>query len=310
MPCWPDRAGVPYRSQAIGSAASSPDGDVAAGGGRGGGEGAAGGVPAVGGPDGRRAAGGVLPAAESGAGGELAGQGQRLGEQGGAVGGLEGACYPGDLRRQLRLAAEGGPDGDAGAVARVAARVAPGRGGVGHGDGDLAAAAEPADGFGHGEVVAVAVDVADHDRGAVHDAAPPNGGWSGGGRRGGLQGLQLGFGEQGAEDLPVELAERHGPVEVGGHALELAEFVEVEAVVEALLDLADLRADHGGGLADGLLGGVESPGGVLDGVGGGPFAAVGELAELAVGDAVVVHGFLLFIPGPGGAAARPSRGPG
>jgi len=65
------------------------------------------------------------------------------------------------------------------------------------------------------------------------------------------------------------------------------------AVVEALLDLAELRADHGGGLADGALGGVESPGGVLDGVGGGPAAAVGELAELAVGDAVVVHGFLL-----------------
>ena len=94
------------------------------------------------------------------------------------------------------------------------------------------------------------------------------GGWSGGGRRGGLQGVQLGFGEQGAEDLPVVLAEGDGPVEVGGHALELAEVVEAQAVVEALLDLAELRADHGGVLADGLLGGVDSPGGVLDGVGG------------------------------------------
>jgi hypothetical protein len=59
-------------------------------------------------------------------------------------------------------------------------------------------------------------------------------GWSGGGRRGGLQGVQLGFGEQGAEDLPVVLAERDGPVEVCGHALELAEVVQAQAVVEAL----------------------------------------------------------------------------
>ena len=81
-------------------------------------------------------------------------------------------------------------------------------------------------------------------------------------------------------------------------------------MVEALLDLAELRADHGGGLADGLLGGVDSPGGVLDGVGGGPVAAVDELAELAVGDAVVVHGFLLFIPGAGrgGGAPLPEAG--
>src|ERR1017187_9964148 len=128
-------------------------------------------------------------------------------------------------------------------------------------------------------------------------------GWSGGGRRGGLQGGQLGFGEQGAQDLPVVLAEGDGPVEVGGHALQLAEVVEAQAVVEALLDVAELRADHGGGLADGALGGVESPGSVLDGVGSGPVAAVGELAELAVGDAVVVHGFSLLIAGPGGAAA-------
>src|SRR5260370_1147898 len=81
-------------------------------------------VPAVDGSDGRRAAEGGLAAAGFGAAGELAGQGQRLGEQGGASGGPEGACLPGDLRRQLRLAAEGGPDDDAGAVARVAARVA------------------------------------------------------------------------------------------------------------------------------------------------------------------------------------------
>ena len=256
--------------------------------------------------------------------GELAGQGQRLGEQGGAVGGLEGACFPGDLRRQLRLAAEGGPDGDAEAVARVAARVASGRGGVGHGDGDLAAAAEPADGFGHGEVVAVVVDVADHDRGAVHDAVPPDGGWraswagagQGAGGAAGCRECQLGFGEQGAEDLPVVLAEGDGPVEVGGHALELAEVVEAQAVVEALLDLAELRADHGGVLADGLLGGVDSPGGVLDGVGGGPVAAVDELAELAVGDAVVVHGLLLwssrlpFHSGCREGQLRPSRGAG
>jgi len=76
-------------------------------------------------------------------------------------------------------------------------------------------------------------------------AGKVGGGWSAGGRRGGLQGLQLGFGEQGAEDLPVVLAERDGPVEVGGHALELAEVVQAQAVVEALLDLAGLRADHG-----------------------------------------------------------------
>ena len=75
--------------------------------------------------------------------------------------------------------AEGGPDGDVEAVARVAARVASGRGGVGHGDGDLPAVAEPGDGFGHGEVVAVVVDVADHDRGAVHDAVPPDRGLAG-----------------------------------------------------------------------------------------------------------------------------------
>src|SRR5208337_3437127 len=134
------------------------------------------------------------------------------------------------------------------------------------------------------------------------------GGWSGGGRRSGLQGLQLGFGEQGAQDLPVVLAERDGPVEVGGHALELAEVVQAQAVAGALPGLAGLRADHGGGLADGLLGGVESPGGVLDGVGGGPVAAVGELAELAVGDAVVVHGFLLFIPEAGGSGGEGAGG--
>jgi hypothetical protein len=40
----------------------------------------------VGGSDGRRAAEGGLAAAEFGAAGELAGQGQRLGEQGGAAG--------------------------------------------------------------------------------------------------------------------------------------------------------------------------------------------------------------------------------
>jgi hypothetical protein len=93
---------------------------------------------------------GVLDCGQHGAGGQVdaeaagqaggAGQGgraeQRLGEQRGAVRGLEAARFPGDLRRQLRLAAEGGPDGDAGAVARVAARIALGRGGVGHGDGD------------------------------------------------------------------------------------------------------------------------------------------------------------------------------
>ena len=58
-----------------------------------------------------------------------------------------------------------------------------------------------------------------------------------------------------------------------------------------------------------LLGGVDSPGGVLDGVGGGPVAAVDELAELAVGDAVVVHGFLLSFRGREG-RLRPSRGGG
>ena len=65
-----------------------PGGDVAAGGGRGEGEGAPGGVPPVGGPDGRRLAGDGLPAGEAGQVGELAGQGERLGEQGGAVGGF------------------------------------------------------------------------------------------------------------------------------------------------------------------------------------------------------------------------------
>jgi hypothetical protein len=62
----------------------------------------------VGGSDGRRAAEGGLAAAGAGAAGELAGQGQRFGEKGGDGGRLEGACVPGDLRRQLRLAAEGG----------------------------------------------------------------------------------------------------------------------------------------------------------------------------------------------------------
>src|ERR1035441_1891525 len=108
------------------------------------------------------------------------------------------------------------------------------------------------------------------------------GGWSGGGRRGGLQGGQLGFGEQGTEDLPVVLAEGDGPVEVGGHALELAEVVQAVPEVEARDGLVQLRADHRGGLADGVLGGVDSAYGVLDGVGGGPVAAVDELAELAV----------------------------
>ena len=59
-----------------------------------------------------------------------------------------------------------------------------------------------------------------------------------------------------------------------------------------------------------LLGGVDSPGGVLDGVGGGPVAAVDELAELAVGDAVVVHGFLLFIRGAGRGGCAPPGGGG
>ena len=73
---------------------------------------------------------------------------------------------------------------------------------------------------------------------------------------------QLGFGEQGAEDLPVVLAEGDGPVEVGGHALQLAEVVEAQAVVEALLDLAELRADHRRrSWRMVLLGGVDSPGG-------------------------------------------------
>jgi hypothetical protein len=44
--------------------------------------------------------------------------------------------------------AEGGLDGDVVAVTGVAARVASGRGGVGHGDGDRVTAAEPADGLG------------------------------------------------------------------------------------------------------------------------------------------------------------------
>jgi hypothetical protein len=56
-----------------------PGGDVAAGAA----EGAPGGVPAVCGPDGRRAAEGALAAAAAGEAGKLAGQGQRLGEQGG-----------------------------------------------------------------------------------------------------------------------------------------------------------------------------------------------------------------------------------
>jgi hypothetical protein len=142
----------------------------------------------------------------------------------------------------------------------------------------------------------------------------------GAGGAAGCRGGQLGFGEQGAEDLPVVLAERDGPVEVGGHALEFAEVVQAQAVVEALLDLAELRADHGGGLADGALGGVDSPGGVLDGVRGGPVAALDELAELLVADAVVVHGFS-FSPGrgfggcgfgcsPGGEAAGCAVAPG
>src|SRR5438105_12738983 len=77
---------------------------------------------------------------------------------------------------------------------------------------------------------------------------------SGGGRRGGLQAGQLGFGEQGAEDLPVVLAEGDGPVEVGGHALELAEVVQAQAQaeVEALHGIGQLRADHRGGPADGV----------------------------------------------------------
>jgi hypothetical protein len=39
-------------------------------------------------------------------------------------------------------------------------------------------------------------------------------------------------------------------VEVGGHALELAEVVQAQAVAEPLLDLGELRADHPGDLAD------------------------------------------------------------
>src|SRR5581483_10896178 len=65
---------------------------------------------------------------------------------------------------------------------------------------------------------------------------------------------------------------------------------------------------HPGELADGVLGGVDAPGGGVDGVGGGPVAAGGELAELAVGDAVVVHGLLLFIPGAGRGGCAPPGG--
>src|SRR6266700_7033273 len=81
---------------------------------------------------------------------------------------------------------------------------------------------------------------------------------SGGGRRGGLQRVQLGLGEEGAEDLPVVLAQGDGPVEVGGHALELAEVVQAVAEVQSPYGLVQLRADHLGGLADGVLGGVDS----------------------------------------------------
>jgi hypothetical protein len=88
-------------------------------------------------------------------------------------------------------------------VARVTARVASGRGGVGHGDGDRAAAAQPGDGLGHGEVIA-----------------------------------------------------------------------------EALHGLGQLRADHRGGPADGVLGGVDSAYGVLDGAGGALVTGAGEAAEL------------------------------
>jgi hypothetical protein len=120
-----ERTGQGGRAEQVagdGVAGVEPGGDVAAVAGRGAGEGAPRGVLSPGAAHRRRAAEGALPAGGAGAGGELAGQDQRLGEQGGAVRGLEAACFPGDLRRQLRLAAEGGPDGDAGAVARVAAR--------------------------------------------------------------------------------------------------------------------------------------------------------------------------------------------
>ena len=78
----------------------------------------------------------------------------------------------------------------------------------------------------------------------------------------------------------------------------------------ALPGLAGLRADHGGVLVDGLLGGADSPAGVLDGAGGGPVVAVDELAELAVGDAVVVHGLLLWSFRVQGRAAAPLPGAG
>ena len=56
----------------------------------------------------------------------------------------------------------------------------------------------------------------------------------------GLEGLDLGLGEQGAEHLPVGLPERDRPVEVGGHALEFAEFVQAQAVAGPLPDLGEL----------------------------------------------------------------------
>src|ERR1017187_985489 len=125
----------------------------------------------------------------------------------------------------------------------------------------------------------------------------------------GLEGRHLVLGEQGAEHLPVGLAERDRPVEVGGKALE---FVQVQAVVQALLDLGEPRADHPGDLADGALGGVDSAGGGVDGVGGGPVAVVDELAELVVGDAVVVHGGSSFVRAglPSGGGFPPPEGAG
>jgi hypothetical protein len=39
-------------------------------------------------------------------------------------------------------------------------------------------------------------------------------------------GVQLGFGQQGAQDLPVVLAQGNGPAGAGGRALQLAEVIE------------------------------------------------------------------------------------
>src|SRR5208337_3266027 len=200
MPCWPPRAGVPNRSQAIGSPASSRAvmSRQAAGAAQARARRAASRpwtapmaaarLRAVWPPPSSvqpaswlaRASASANRAAPAGASKVRASQ-----EISGGSSGWPARAALTVMSTPWRGLPRGSPPGGAGSVTVTVTGPPPQR---------------PADGFGHGEVVAVAVDVADHDRGAVHDAVPPDraggqagGGWSAGGRRSGLQGLQLGL---------------------------------------------------------------------------------------------------------------------